>query len=276
MKTQAPIGDIAAWGEPIAAGKIKDAEIFDYPVYRRDPDGGPGPAVILLHEAFGITPIVIGLGDHLVAQGFTVVMPYLFGEPDHHARQAFMPSVQARICIMSEFRALGLRSERGFSVKLRALAAALKANDSPGGVGVIGMCFTGGFALAAAMDDAVVAPVLSQPSLPYALPGPWSRALPVGREEMTEISRRARDDGLCVLGLRFSDDRIAPKQRFAALKRRLGDAFEIIELDSSWGNPGGNGPMAHSVLTGEVREEPPNEAHGAREKVVRFLNDRLT
>ncbi|GAA1807103.1 dienelactone hydrolase family protein [Agromyces neolithicus] len=274
MKTQAPIGDIADWGEPVAAGAI--ACEFDYPVYRRDPEQGPRPMVILLQELFGITPTVVGLGDHLVAQGFSVAIPYLFGAPHHDARQALMPLAQARICITREFRALGLRSQRGFSVKLGALAEALKTDDSPRGVGVIGMCFTGGFALAAAVDDAVVAPVLSQPSLPYALPGPWSRALPVGREEMTEITRRARDDGLCVLGLRFSDDRISPKQRFAALKRRLGDAFEVIELDSSWGNPGANGSMAHSVLTAEVREEPPNEAHRARDQVVRFLKRRLT
>ncbi|GAA1767498.1 dienelactone hydrolase family protein [Agromyces humatus] len=274
MKTQAPIGDIADWGEPVSAGAI--ACEFDYPVYRRDPDAGPGPVVILLQELFGITPTVVGLGDHLVAQGFSVAIPYLFGAPHHDARQALMPLAQARICITREFRALGLRSQRGFSVKLRALAEALKTDDSPRGVGVIGMCFTGGFALAAAMSEVVVAPVLSQPSLPYALPGPWSRAVPVGRAEMTEITRRTRDDGLCVLGLRFSDDRIAPKHRFAALQQRLGGAFEVIELDSSWGNAGGFRPRAHSVLTVEVREESRNEAHEARKKVVRFLKDRLT
>ena len=37
------------------------------------------------------------------------------------------------------------------------------------GVGVVGMCFTGNFALAMAVDDVVLAPVLSQPSLPFAI-----------------------------------------------------------------------------------------------------------
>ena len=274
MEKTAPTGDIAEWGAPSEAGAI--VEDFDYPVYRRDPERGPGPAVILLQEIFGVTPIVVGLGNHLVEQGFTVLMPYLFGEPDRASNEALMPIAQARICFMREFRALGLRSERGFSAKLQALATKVRSEASPKGVGVIGMCFTGGFALAAAVSEAVAAPVLSQPSLPYPVPGPWSRAVPVSRENMTTITRRTRDDGLCVLGLRFSDDRLSRKQRFTALKEQLGEAFEVIELDSSGGNPGEFSQKAHSVLTAEVRNDPPNEAHQAREQVVAFLKDRLT
>ncbi len=199
-----------------------------------------------------------------------MVIPFLFGQADErspHVSQA----QQVRLCITKEFCALGGRGERGFSDKLRKLAEALHAkNSSRPGVGVIGMCFTGGFALAAAMSPSVVAPVLSQPSLPL------GRTMPLGRDEMSAVSRRARDHGLCVLGLRFSGDRISPTQRFAALKRRLGDSFTVIELDSSWGNPGGFGPRAHSVLTKEVREEPPNDAALARDQVVEFLKKQLT
>ena len=52
---------------------------------------------------------------------------------------------------------------------LRALARDLKEKTGGKGVGVIGQCFSGGFALAAAVDDSVLAPVLSQPSVPLAL-----------------------------------------------------------------------------------------------------------
>jgi len=160
------------------------------------------------------------------------------------------------------------------SAKLRNLAEALlKQDESRPGVGVIGMCFTGGFALAAAMSPAVVAPVPSQPSLPFR--PVWGKTMPVGRSEMSAVSSRASDDGLCVLGLRFSGDQISPKRRFAALQQRLGDAFEVIELDSSWGKPGEFGPWAHSVLTTEVRDETPNDANRARDQVVAFLKGRL-
>lgn len=266
MDEGAPTGDLADWKQVGARCVARD---FDYPVYQR----GQGPTVILLHEFFGIRSDVVGLGDHLVENGFSVTMPYLFGKADERSPRV-TPVTQARLCITKEFWALGGRGERGFSAKLRALAEALHDRDrSRPGVGVIGMCFTGGFALAAAMSPTVVAPVLGEPALPGAL---FGSAMPLGRDEMSAVSRRARDDGLCVLGLRFSDDRISPKRRFSALQKRLGDGFEVIELDSSWGNPGGFGPMAHSVLTREVREGPPNDAAGARDRVVSFLKKQLT
>jgi hypothetical protein len=51
---------------------------------------------------------------------------------------------------------------------------------------------------------------------------------------------------------------------FATLRRRLGDAFEVIELDSSPGNAAGFGRPAHSVLTREVRETPGHPTLAAR------------
>lgn len=50
------------------------------------------------------------------------------------------------------------------------------------GVGAIGMCFTGSFALAMAIDDVVLAPVMSQPALPVARAG-----LGVGPAELETI-----------------------------------------------------------------------------------------
>jgi hypothetical protein len=93
--------------------------------------------------------------------------------------------------------------------------------------------------------------------------------------EMDAIAARAATEGLCVLGLRFSQDASAPRARFAALQEKLGDAFEVIELDSSAGNTSGYGTGAHSVLTGEVRENPPNSAFETRERVVEFLRKNI-
>jgi hypothetical protein len=138
------------------------------------------------------------------------------------------------------------------------------------------MCFTGGFALATAIEGSVLASVLSQPAVPF----PTSRARRIdpgaSAEEMDAIAARTRDDGLCLLGLRFSEDASAPRERFATLKEKLGDAFEVIELDSSAGNSGGYSRGAHSVLTGEVRETPPNSAYETREHVVEFLRKNIS
>jgi dienelactone hydrolase len=184
--------------------------------------------------------------------------------------------VIARLCVASEFRAFATNARRPIAEYLRALAKDL-AQRTPGkGVGVIGMCFTGGFALAAAVEDAVLAPVMSQPSVPFPM-GAARRADPgLSEEELATVVRRSTNDNLCVMGLRFSEDGTAPKDRFATLRARLGDAFEVIELDSAPGNPTGFGKGAHSVLTGEVREQPGHPALAARERVVEFLREKLS
>jgi hypothetical protein len=78
------------------------------------------------------------------------------------------------------------------------------------------------------------------------------------------------------MGLRFSEDRMSPGERFAVLKERLGDAFEVIEIYSGPGNQHGFGKMAHSVLTDEVSEVDGHPAYEARKRVVEFLTRRLT
>jgi len=118
--------------------------------------------------------------------------------------------------------------------------------------------------------------VLSQPSVPISLTAKQKRDPGLSEREMKVIEKRAAEDGLCALGLRFSGDPMAPGERFQTLKDRLGDAFEVIEIDSSPGNPGGFGRMAHSVLTLEVREVDGQPAYEARKRVVEFLKERLT
>ena len=97
----------------------------------------------------------------------------------------------------------------------------------------------------------------------------------VHSREMKVIEKRAADEGLCALGLRFSGDPMAPGERFTTLKDRLGDAFEVIEIDSAPGNAGGFGRMAHSVLTLEVRDVDGQPAYEARKRMVEFLKERL-
>ncbi len=162
------------------------------------------------------------------------------------------------------------------SVFLRALARDLKASTPGKGVGVIGQCFTGGFALAAAVDDSVLAPVLSQPSLPLPLTPRQRRDPGVSDVELNVFKDRAANEGVCALGLRFSEDWMAPGDRFTTLKERLGDAFEVIEIDSGPGNAHGLSRMAHSVLTDQVREVDGHPAYEARKRVVEFFNERLT
>jgi dienelactone hydrolase len=180
-----------------------------------------------------------------------------------------------RGCVTKEFAAFATNADRPVAHYLRALARELNEQTPGKGVGVIGECWSGGFALAAAVDDSVLAPVLSQPSLPIGLTPKQRRDPGLSEAELKVVERRAAEEGLCALGLRFSEDRMAPGERFKTLKDRLGDAFEVIELNSKPGNEHGFGRMAHSVLTLEVREVDGHPAYEARKRVVAFLTDRL-
>ncbi|HEY4268941.1 MAG TPA: dienelactone hydrolase family protein [Galbitalea sp.] len=181
----------------------------------------------------------------------------------------------ARLCVSSEFRAFAVGVHRPITDFLRAVAADLASRTPGRGVGVIGMCFTGGFALAVAVDDSVLASVLSQPAVPF--PISRARRLDSGMSaaEFDRVTERASTGEVCALGLRFSEDFSAPRARFDTIKKRLGDKFEIIELDSSKGNPDGYSSGAHSVLTSEVRENAANSAYRARERVVAFLHEHI-
>ncbi len=266
MATTAPVSGLTGWVKsPFTASGIT------HDCYEK----GSGAGVVLIPEIPGMTPEVLGLAEHLVEKGFTVVVPSPFGIPGRAGTVGYTLRTVARICVSAEFRAFALDAHRPITDFLRGVAADLAARTPGRGVGVIGMCFTGGFALAAAVDDSVLASVMAEPSTPF----PVSRARLIdpgmSAEEFDRVAQRANDGTVCAMGLRFSEDRAAPRERFEVIRKRLGDAFEIIELDSSKGNAGGYSTGAHSVLTSEVRVDPPNSAFETRERLVEFLTRQL-
>ena len=262
----APEADLTGWTvTPFTGGG------FTHDVYRK----GSGPGVVLIPEMPGIHPGVLGLGNHLVDNGFTVAAPSLYGTPGKPIGAGVVPTL-VRGCIAKEFAGFATNKKRPVADFLRALARDLNEHTPGKGVGVIGQCFSGGFALAAAVDDSVLAPILSQPSLPLPLTLKQRRDPGLSEGELKIIEKRAAEDGLCAMGLRFSEDRMSPGERFVTLKERLGDAFEVIEINSGPGNPDGLNRMAHSVLTDQVRERDGHPAYEARKRVVAFLTERLT
>jgi dienelactone hydrolase len=267
MAGSAPEGTLEGWTKaPFTGGGLT------YDCYER----GSGPGVVLIPEVPGVTTEVLGLADHLVERGFTVVIPSPFGTPGRPATPGYVLRTVARLCVSAEFRAFATNAHRPITDFFRAVASDLAGRTPGSGVGVIGMCFTGGFALAAAIDDSVAASVLSQPAVPMPLGRARQMApAPVSAAEFDRIAERANAGDVCALGLRFSNDGSAPRARFDTLKKRLGDKFEVIELDSSPGNAAGFSTRAHSVLTHEVRDEPGHPALAARERVVTFLTEAL-
>src|SRR3978361_838286 len=182
----APEADLTGW-----VVEAFTASGFTYDVYRK----GSGPGVVLIPEMPGIHPGVLGLGNHLVDNGFTVAIPSLFGEPGRPISVGYIVTGISRGCVAREFAAMATNKQRPVSVFLRGLARDLNASTPGKGVGVIGQCFTGGFALAAAVDDSVLAPILSEASLPMRLTAKKRRDPGLSEGELKVIERRAAHEG---------------------------------------------------------------------------------
>jgi dienelactone hydrolase len=201
-------------------------------------------------------------------------MPSLFGKPGKQFSFPYAIRSLAMGCVSHEFATYALDKTSPVTVWLRALASAVHTECGGAGVGVVGMCFTGGFALGMMVDGATQAPVLSQPSLPLG-PGKRRKAVGISDDDLDIVKRRVAE-GACVLGLRFSADRLSPAERFETLRRELGEGFIAVEIDSSPGNLHGIKRRAHSVLTIDLVDEPDHPTRQALDRVVRFLRDRLT
>ena len=207
---------------------------------------GSGPAVVVVHEIPGITPKVLEFAERVVAQGFTVVMPLLVGEVGREPSGGYTASSMRKICISREFTTMAMRKTSPIISWLRALARQIHSEVGGVGVGAVGMCFSGGFALGMMVDDIMVAPVLSQPSMPFAVGSRRSGDLNLSPSDEARIVERAQA-GCQVLGLRFTGDKLVGT-RFNSLRELLGDAFVAVEFESST-------KQDHSVLTEQIQEE---------------------
>jgi dienelactone hydrolase len=239
-------------------------------VFRR----GEGPAVIVMAEVPGITPEVVAFADRVAAIGCTAVVPHLFGEPGAPASVVNGLQVISSVCVSREFTTWATGRTSPITVWLRALARHEHERCGGPGVGAVGMCLTGGFALAMMVDDAVVAPVLSQPSLPFGLTGGQKRDLNLDPADLDRVRERAAA-GVGVLGLRFTCDRMSPGERFGRLREELGDGFVGVEIDSSTGNPHDIRKGAHSVLTDDLVDEPGHPTRDALDRVLDLFRTRL-
>ncbi len=241
------MSELAAWSlSTHTAGGVT------HPVYRR----GVGPGVVVIHEVPGITPEVLAFADEVVDRGFTVALPHLFGDPGGAADARHIAKAIGQVCVSKEFTKLATGQTSPIAVWLRSLARELHDELGGPGVGALGMCLTGGFALAMMVDDSVAAPVVAQPSLPFPVGRRRGADLGLSPAELDTVRRRVAD-GCPVLGLRYRGDR-ASGTRFDTLTRELGDGFLRVEF------PG----KKHSTLTEHRQQE-------AVDRVLDFFDERL-
>jgi dienelactone hydrolase len=237
-------------------------------VYRR----GDGPAVIIIHEIPGLHPTVIRFADRVAAAGMTVFLPSLFGTPGKPVTKGYaIGEMLKNVCIAREFTVWANDQSSPIVDWLRALARKVHAECGGRGVGAVGMCFTGGYALAMMTEPCVVAPVLSQPSMPALGKNKQFKTDATPAEIQCARDRFEKED-LSMIGLRFKGDPAVPTERFETYKREFGKHFEAIELDDKDAAPGGMGP--HSVLTINLKDAAGEPTKLAEERVIQFFKQR--
>ena len=241
--------------DPLNDFLMRDIELNG--VAKRVYVSGEGPAVIVMAEMPGISPAVARFARWVRGAGFTVYMPSLFGSDGAVPSAEEGGAIFKRTCISAEFRTLAGQGSSPVTKWLRALAKLAHGECGGLGVGAIGMCFTGNFALSMMLEPSMLAPVVAQPSLPLDDPG----ALESSPEELAAVRERLEKDDLTVLAYRFNGDLICRAQRFAAYADALGDRFVAHTLPDSAANKNVDPffekfvPYPHSVVTQHLIDE---------------------
>src|SRR3954447_18789056 len=238
---------------------------------------GSGPAVIVMAEMPGISPHVARFARWVRDAGFTVYMPSLFGRDGAVPMAEEGSAVLQRACMSAEFRAMAAKQTSPVTQWLRALARLAHQECGGPGVGAIGMCFTGNFALTMMLDPSMLAPVLSQPSLPLKDPA----GLEIAPEDIKAVRERLEREDLTVLAYRFAGDKICRAERFAAYAAALGDRFVARTLPDSGANAdvapffARYVPYPHSVVTQHLIDQAGQPTIAARDEILAFFAHRL-
>lgn len=264
-----------------ATDTLEDFEAIDLAFHgslKRVWRGGRGPGTIVMHEMPGITPQVARFARAVRDAGFTVWMPSLFGRDGHTGTADEGAEIFRRACMSAEFRALGGGASSPVTVWLMALARHAHEVCGGPGVGAVGMCFTGNFALSMMLEPSVLAPVLCQPSLPLDQPS----ELEISAEELEAISQRLEREGRGVLAYRFAGDAFCKAERFEAYRQALGDRFDGRVLPDAAASSDvppffrKHVPTPHSVVTVHLVDRAGEPTRDARNAIIAFLTQALS
>ncbi len=243
--------EVRSFTAPIRGGRS-----VTHDVYER----GAGPPVVVIQELPGIGPETLRLADRLVEAGHRVVLPHLFGPL---GRVSMLGNPVRVLCMRREFHLFERNRSSPIVDWLRELCRSVRRRQGVPGVGVIGMCLTGNFAISLMADDSVLAAVASQPSMPMLGPG----ALHMSEEE-TARARRRLDLLGPMLGLRFAGDRLCSAKKFKTLARRFNDDAERIRLTVLPGR-------GHSVLTLHFVDRQGEPTFEALQSVLAYFKEKL-
>jgi dienelactone hydrolase len=229
-------------------------------------------------EMPGISPQVARFARWVREAGFRVYMPSLFGRDGAVPDVGHSAAVFRRACVSAEFCAVGGgRASSPVTHWLIGLARNAYEECGGRGVGAVGMCFTGNFALTMMIEPVVRAPVLCQPALPLDNPA----GVEIAPAELDAIVRRMETEDLSALAYRFAGDPFCRAERFATYRAALGQRFDGRVLRDGAANDdvpsffAEHVPAPHSVMTAHLVDEAGSPTLAARDEILAFLRWRL-
>ncbi len=238
-------------------GPLAEGRSVTHDVYER----GEGPPIVIIQEMPGIGPQTLRLSERFIDEGLRVVLPHLFGPL---GRVSTLGNAVRVLCLRREFHLFAKDASSPIVDWLKALCHDVRDREGVDGVGVIGMCLTGNFAISLMADDSVLAGVASQPSLPFF----DQSALHMSDEEVTRATARLDEQG-AMMALRFAGDKVCTAAKFDAIAQRFNtEDKQRIHLKTLPGD-------GHSVLTLDFSDEDGHPTRNALDEVLRYFTDKL-
>ena len=249
---------ISDYTKTVFTAETREGHRVSHDIYFR----GSGTPVVLIQELPGIGQETLALADRLIEAGHEVVMPHLFGPLGKISIGGNLARV---MCMRKEFRLMASNASSPISDWLRLLCREVRDSRSADGVGVIGMCLTGNFAITLIGDDSVLAAIASQPAMPFFKQG----ALHMSQTEIA-ISRQALEAKGPMRVLRFEDDPLSTVEKSECIHRTFNDdgherVKEIVI-------PG----KGHSVLTLDFVDEAGHPTREALNNVLAYFAENLS
>lgn len=234
------------------SAETRQGHVIEHDVYWR----GHGAIVVLIQELPGIGQSTLRLADKLVDAGFAVAMPHLFGTIGRTSVGANLLRV---FCLRKEFSLFSRNKASPIVDWLKALCGSIRDQKGVPGVGVIGMCLTGNFAISLMADESVLAAVSSQPAMPFSDPA----ALHMSDAEITEIKANI-DRNEPIKAYRFENDWMSKQVKFDALAREFNTDKDRVDMKVLPGN-------GHSVLTRDFVDNQGHPTYEALEEVLDYF-----
>jgi dienelactone hydrolase len=256
MTAQAP--QLSAYQKSVFSAETREGKFISHDVYAR----GSGSPVVLIQELPGIGQETLRLADKLIDAGHEVVMPHLFGPLGKISIGGNLARV---MCMRKEFRLMATDASSPVADWLRLLCRQVRDTRGVDGVGVIGMCLTGNFAITLIGDDSVLAAggVTTRHALLQS-----KGALHMSSQEIAS-SREALETKGAMRVLRFEDDPLSTVEKSECIHRTFND--DAHERVREIVLPG----KGHSVLTLDFVDEAGHPTHEALQNVLDYFAAKL-